>query len=667
MRPRTICTALALAGAVAGLPAGPARAADDADRAAVHALAGDCRAPVGRAGRLPAVRFSPTRLGSFLLVDRAGRLVGVRPGGEVGPVGGAEAAGPRAEWTPRRVAPGAFTLRATSGGRALVAGRDGRLSVGARPTRLRLVAARGCGTLPEAELGVTGRAAAPVRADGTIHGFADTHLHVTADQRAGGSVISGAPFSPFGVARALGEDAATHGADGGLDVTGNLLRDGVPFGTHDVRGWPSFTGWPTHDTNTHQQVYFRWLERAWRGGLRLVVAQVVEDRMICRLQPIRRFGCDETRAIVRQVGRLRALQEHVDARAGGPGRGWFRLVRSPAAARRVIARGRLAVVVGVESSFPLDCRAQAGVRPCTRAQVDRRLARLERLGVRSMFIAHWADNGFAGAAVEGGLKGKFINAMHRLETGRWLEVGPCPRPGQGEVLEALTPGEIDVVGRFYPAARRLASVALPEYPEARRCNVRGLTALGRHLVRRMLARGILIEVDHLSERAREQVLRIAERARRPVVSGHTDTGGTWTDQELRRLTALGGVAVQRLAPPERLGREIVRRARQHAPGQRRAVGLGTDAGGFATLPGPARDAAANPLRYPFRLAGGPARFARQRTGERTFDLATDGVAHYGLLPDLLADVERRPHGRAATALLFRSAERYVRMWERARR
>ncbi len=283
--------------------------------------------------------------------------------------------------------------------------------------------------------------------------------------------------------------------------------------------------------------------------------------MICRLQPRRRFGCDETRALVRQVRRLRALQDHVDARAGGRGRGWFRIVRGPAAARRVIAGGRLAVVIGFESSFPLGCRAQPGARPCTRAQVDRRLARLRRLGVSSLFVAHWADNGFAGAAVEGGLKGTFINAMHRLETGRWLEVGPCPHPEQGEELQALEPFEIAVLGRFYPAARRLASVAPPRYPEGRRCNVRGLTALGRHLVRRMMATGMLIETDHLSERAREQVLRMAERARYPLVSGHTDTGGTWTDREVRRLTALGGVAVQRLGPARELGRAVVARAR----------------------------------------------------------------------------------------------------------
>jgi hypothetical protein len=58
-------------------------------------------------------------------------------------------------------------------------------------------------------------------------------------------------------------------------------------------------------------------------------------------------------------------------------------------------------------------------------------------------------------------------------------------------------------------------------------------------------------------------------------------------------------------------------------------------------------------------------FGRERTGQRTFDLNTDGVAHYGLLPDLLADVERRKRGREALALLAHSADAYVRTWRRA--
>jgi microsomal dipeptidase-like Zn-dependent dipeptidase len=629
------------------------------DRAAVYALANGCYA-IAPSGGGPAVgtyAFKATGLGTFLLMGADGQLLGVQgAGGAVGPVGGIEAAGPAAEWAPTHVAGHDFTIKATASGVGLAGG-----------ARVTLTRATGCAAVPEAEVGATGTARRSVRADGTVDGFADTHLHITADMRAGGRVIGGEPFDRFGIARALGGDAADHGADGSKDYTGNLLRDGVPFGTHDTGGWPTFKGWPVNDTNTHEQIYYKWLERAWRAGLRVTVAETVEDTELCKVEPTRKYSCDETTAIKGQIRRLRAMQDYVDAQSGGPGKGWFRLVDGPAAARRAIARGQLAVVIGVESSFPLDCRDQPGRAHCTAAQVDQRLDALYRAGVRSLFLAHWADNGFAGAAIEGGVKGKFINALQRVEVGRYFSVGRCPDPSQGEELQALSPLEIDVLSQFFPATKALKNAAKPSYPSGRRCNTRGLTKLGAHLVRAMMAKGMLIEMDHMSERAREDVLKLAERAKYPVVSGHSDTGGTWTTAELRRLTALGGIASQRLAPAGDLAKAIVARRRYASSKHYFGVGLGTDTGGFASLPAAPADAASNPLSYPFTINDAGVRFDRERTGERTFDYNADGVAHYGLLPDLLADMQRRPEGRKAMGLLFRSAEAYLRMWELAQR
>jgi microsomal dipeptidase-like Zn-dependent dipeptidase len=680
IRASLTCLVVLAATATVGGLAGSAQAAAKGDRAAVYALAGGCFrvAPSSggalgldgagyRAGATPATTFSfkATGLGTFLVMDGGGQLVGEPGGKAVVRNGGPETAGPADEWAPTRVAPNTFTLRSTASGKRLATGSGGALALATTGAKLRLTKAGTCRRVPEAGVDATGKAPKPTNADGTIDGFADTHLHITADMRAGGSVIAGKPFDRFGVARALGRDAdaADHGTDGSLDYTGNLLRDGVPFGTHDTAGWPTFTGWPTHDTNTHEQVYYAWLERAWRAGMRLTVAETVEDTQLCKVEPKRRYSCDETTAIKGQIKRLRQLQDYVDAQSGGPGRGWFRIVTSPAQARRVMARGKLAVVIGIESSFPLDCKAQPGAKPCTTKQVDTRLDALRKLGVRSLFIAHWADNGFAGAAIEGGVKGKFINALGRVETGRYFQVGTCPDPSQGEELQSLAPIEIKVLSQFFPATKTLADDPAPPYPAGRHCNVRGLTSLGRHLVRRMMATHMLIEMDHMSERARESVLKLAEQAHYPVVSGHSDTGGLWTQGELKRLTAIGGIASQRLDDPAALAKDIVARTSYRSGKHYFGVGLGTDTGGFSSLPG----APATKLAYPFHLDGSHVSFSRETTGSRTFDLNTDGVAHYGLLPDLLADMQRQPEGKQAMKLMFRSAESYLQMWSLATR
>jgi microsomal dipeptidase-like Zn-dependent dipeptidase len=516
----------------------------------------------------------------------------------------------------------------------------------------------------EPKTGAKGRPFAGTGPDGTVVGFADAHLHITAEMRAGGRVIHGRSFSRHGIARALGGDERDHGRDGSLDVTGNLLRTGLPFGTHDTHGWPTFEGWPTHDTNTHQQTYWVWLKRAWKAGERLVVAQTIEDEPICRIEPRRSHPCDETKTIELEIRRLRALERYVDAQSGGRGEGWFRLAYTPRQARRVIEDGRLAVVIGIESSNPFGCSQRLSKPHCTRSDIDRGIDRYRRLGVRSMFVAHWVDNALAGAALEGGTKGVFINIFNRFQTGRYFRTEPCRRPVEGEEVETLSPGELRVLAEFFPAAAPLASEPMPTYPLGKQCNARGLTRLGRYAIRQLMARHMLIEADHLSEKARREVLAIAERNDYPLVSSHNGTGGAWTAGQLERLYSLGGFASVTPDQAPELADKILEQRRLRDRGRFFGVGLGTDTGGFSSLPGPPPEAETNPLDYPFRSYHGDVMFGRQRTGERVFDLNADGVAHYGLFADLLADVQRRAGGPKALGVLFRSAEAYLRTWRR---
>ena len=583
-----------------------------------------------------AVYLKPTGLGTYMLRDHRRGLMAV----EGGRVGRAAEPGPAAEWAIRRITPVAFTIVPTGTRRQLaVDPATGQLILVARgPAGLRrqftFRRRGGCRPFPEAKVGASGRTFRGTNRDGTVFGFSDAHLHITADLRAGGRVIYGESFDPFGITEALGHDDDVHGPDGSLDVTGNLLRDGSPAGTHDTHGWPSFTGWPVHDTYTHQQTYYVWLERMWKAGLRLVVAQTVEDQPLCEIEPQRSHSCDETESAELQIRRLRLMQDYIDAQSGGRGRGWFRLVYNPRQARRVVERGKLAVVIGLESSSPLGCSESHGVPQCTRADIDRGLAELQRRGIRSLFVAHWVDNAFAGAALQSGATGDFIALMQIQQTGEPFATEPCV--GAADEAE----GE---------------------------CNSKGLTALGRYLVRRMMARHMLIEVDHLSQKARSAVLAMAEARHYPLVSSHTGTGGAWTPSQLRRLYALGGIASARPDTAPKLAATILDLRQYRSPEHYFGVGLGTDTGGFNAAPGPRPGASQHPLRYPFRSYDGKVTFVCQLTGTRKYDLNKDGVAHYGLYADLIADVEQQPRGRKALRPFFHSAEAYLQMWSRTYR
>jgi len=609
--------------------------------------------------------LKPTGLGTYMLYEKKARLMASIDKR----VAVTDSPGPVAEFA-IDPAGGGFTLAPTDGHGRLTATQDGRLElIGGRlrDSQIFHFSSRPkCQAFPEAGVGARGPNFHGTRKGGSVFGYTDSHLHITANLRAGGRVIHGQNYDRFGITKALGDDASDHGEDGSKDITGNLLRTGLPFGEHDTEGWPGFTGWPTNDTNTHQQVYYRWLERAWRSGLRLVVAQTVEDEPICEIEPVKSHTCDETKVIKLEIGKLRGLQNYIDAQAGGRGRGWFRLVGSPSQARKVIRRGRLAVLIGIESSNPFGCSEQNDKPACTRKQIDRSIKDLRKQGVRTMFLAHWVDNALAGPAPEGGVKGAFINVFNKFQTGDWLQVTDCPDPAEGEKLESLSPVEIQVLSSFFPKTAYLKDEELPEYPDEPQCNRQGLTRLGAYAVRKLMDNHMLIELDHLSERSREAVLEIAEKRDYPLVSGHTGTGGPWSADKLRRLYRLGGYASATPDGAAGLTDKILSFSKYRAKGRYFGVGLGTDTGGFSTLPG-APEETTDPLKYPFRSYDGKVKFGRERTGTRTFDYNEDGVAHYGLFPDLLADVQRQPKGKRALASLFRSAEAYLRTWEKANR
>jgi microsomal dipeptidase-like Zn-dependent dipeptidase len=589
--------------------------------------------------------LKPTGLGTYLIFDTGGQLLS----------GGSKSItrtpnpGASTEWTIIHLRRTEFAIRSTANQLELDAARaSGKLQlVGSsspappKSKRFEFAPDRGCLDYPEAQVGAFGRTFRGARHNGRLSGFVDLHVHITADMRAGGEVIYGESFDRFGITQALSAagDERVHGPDGVLDVTGNLIRHGTPTGTTDNHGWPTGKGWPTYDTITHQQVYYVWLKRAWLGGLRLIVAQTVDDRSLCEIEARRDRTCDETQSIIGQVERLHQMQDYIDAQSGGRGRGWFRLVYDPAQARRVIKQGKLAVVLGVESSDPFGCSQYLGRPQCTRADIDRGLGLFYRLGIRTMFPVHWVNNAFGGAALEGGAEGKFIDGLNVVQTGAPFVTVPCTRAGEIEQPDA----------NGMPA----------------QCNSVGLTGLGAYLIHQMIAKHMMIEADHMSERMRDSVLAIAQAGRYPLVSSHNGTGGAWSAAQLTELYRLGGMAAVTPDTAPHLADKILALERDRSPGQYFGVGLGTDTGGLGGQPEPRADASSHPLRYPFHSYLGNVEFVRERTGDFTYDLNTDGVAHYGLIADLIADIQQGQGNSQALPPLFRSAEMYLETWQRA--
>ena len=552
--------------------------------------------------------------------------------------------------------PGTFTLRL--GERALTTKPDGELVLG-DAAGWSFEATDGCAVYPEAETNATGEPATGATPFGEVSGFLDAHMHMMAFEFLGGRIHCGRPWHPYGAPAAL-VDCPDHEPNGLGAIGENTLSYGNPVGRHDTRGWPTLKDWPHHASLTHEQSYYKWVERSWRGGLRVFVNLLVDNEVLCTVYPHKKNSCNEMDGVRLQAKRIRELQDYIDAQNGGPGKGWFRIVRDPFEARQVINEGKLAVVLGIEVSKLFDCGVYDDQPECTADQIDQRLDEAYELGVRDMELVNKFDNALGGVAGDTGTTGVVVNGGNRIETGRFWQMGPCEDAHNHDKTQPTAPGAPDrdqLVGNVLSAL--LPPGATPFYGPPPHCNARGLSPLGEHLVRRMIAKRMVIDPDHLSVLARQQLLTVVESAGYSgVISSHS-----WsTPDAIPRILRLGGVVAPMAGTTTDFAKAWQETKAQRDPRFYWGIGWGADMNGFAHQGDPRKGA--DPVTYPFKSFDGKVTLDKQRSGQRVYDINVDGMAHYGLFPDWVEDL-RKIAGQEVVDDLGRGAEAYLQMWERA--
>ncbi|WP_045320951.1 discoidin domain-containing protein [Streptomyces sp. NRRL F-4428] len=499
---------------------------------------------------------------------------------------------------------------------------------------------------PDSDINITGEPFKGTDSQGRVRGFVDAHDHLMSNEGFGGRLICGKPFSDLGVADAL-KDCPEHYPDGTLAIFDFITKGGD--GKHDPNGWPTFKDWPAHDSLTHQQNYYAWVERAWRGGQRVLVNDLVTNGVICSVYFFKDRSCDEMTAIRLEAQKTYDMQAYIDKMYGGPGKGWFRIVTDSAQAREVVKQGKLAVVLGVETSEPFGCKQILDIAQCSKEDVDRGLDELHRLGVRSMFLCHKFDNALCGVRFDQGALGTAINVGQFLSTGTFWKTEKCTGPQHDNPIGLAAAPQ---------AQKELpAGVSVPSYAADAQCNTRGLTALGEYALRGMMKRKMMLEIDHMSVKAAGRAFDILESESYPgVISSHGWMDDNWTE----RLYKLGGFVAQYMNGAESFSAEAkAKNALRDKYGV--GYGYGTDMNGVGGWPGPRGADTPNPVRYPFRSVDGGSVIDRQTTGQRTWDLNTDGAAHYGLVPDWIEDL-RNVGGQDVVDDLFRGAESYLTTW-----
>lgn len=661
-------------------------------------------------------RMQPIDLGAFLFFDAEQRYLTVADDGTLPRPAALESDISRIE--DGYVSPGEWALEVSVSDptryqlRSLAFGKwlavDGLVDDPADAAEVTLYPAEGCAEFPELTVDAAGLPERTTWPDGELFGVVETHGHLLTNFGfGGGGIFHGAPFHRLGVEHALSSCEPFHEADGRRDIVGYalsasgsageivtaLISGRAPDFAHDAAGYPQFTDWPNSWGNRmHQSMYYRWLERAWLGGLRLFVQHATGNSVLCELvagagwQPIR-YSCNDMISVDRQLVEARNMERYIDAQHGGPGKGWFRIVESPAQARAVIAEGKLAVLLGIEISNLFDCfvNPKPGVEPCTPESVTAKLDDYYARGVRAIFPVHKYDNGFSAGDGQRGIieLGNFVNSGHNSNF-----VDTCPdRPSvfdkgsvqfgginqPRDVYDAPPP--FDFSGFFNnPLATLLpyAGELMGSPLEGDYCQNAGLTPLGEHLIQEMMRRGMIIEVDHLPQRSSERAYALLAENDYPAAATHgNNLGGA--------VYALGGISNSGLGrcasedEPDRMVRSLTERvALKVAQGGHPSEGFGFDLNGLASGPRPrfgpdsgCQQPQPNPIDYPFMAFDESVTFTAPQLGERAVDFNTEGMIHIGLLPELIEDARRNGVTDASLEPLFRSAEGYLQMWERA--
>ncbi len=612
--------------------------------------------------------FKATRLGGYLLHTADGVLASTDGTVEI-----VAEPSPDADWTVKRGATGRFVFRNVAGDSLAASG--GGLVGGTQASAFRLRLASGdCADYPEADINITGAPYGGATSYQEVRGYVDAHTHGMAFEFLGGKVHCGRPWHEYGAPYAL-VDCPDHSLTQGNGAILEAFLSGEA--SHDPVGWPTFKDWPAPESLTHEGTYYRWLERAWRGGQRLFVNLLVENNKLCQLYPLKRNSCDDMDSIRLQAQDMYEFQDYVDAQFGGPGKGFYRIVRTPYEARQVINAGKMAVVMGIETSIPFGCTVKIVLgkdRPaCDAAEIDANLDEMHALGVRQMELVNKFDNALAGVAGDSGEVGVLVNSANFLETLSFWQMEHC-EPADGvshdnnqTQLPAL-PEQDAIFGAIFELFGGAVEVpALPVYPPPAHCNKRGLTKLGEHLIRALAQRHMIFDPDHMSVKARQASMDLIEELGYPgVLSSHS-----WsTPDTYPRIYQAGGF----ITPYAGDSTGFVDKWRQHVewadPRYYWGIGFGADINGFGAQGDPRGADVPNPVSYPFTGLGG-VQIDKQRAGERVWDINVDGVAQYGLYPDwvqdlgMVADAQDAGDGDAIRDDMARGTEAYLQMWERA--
>jgi microsomal dipeptidase-like Zn-dependent dipeptidase len=495
----------------------------------------------------------------------------------------------------------------------------------------------------------------------------------------------------------------------------------------DALGFPTFQDWPRWNDLTHQRMWVEWIRRSFTGGLRVMVALAVNNRTLgdavsVNIVPgtFNDLPTDDRSSADLQIAELQVMVDH--------NTDFMEIARTAEDIARITSIPKLAVVIGVEvdhlGNLKDGCSSEQAVKDEIHRLYDLGVRYIFPIHLLDNALGGTAvyDNLFnASNARESG-------SPWALECAPCAACPECAAPvgcinyayqPANDIVKAINDNtglSLPMPPRQGPAcgernSRGLTPAGVAGILEMMRLGMLiDIDHMSEHAAEQTLALaegvvgGYPLNSGHNAVRVpRPAPAVISERA--------------LTERQYRRLAALhgmAGVGSGGLDAEAWLAsfRQVTAAMRYNA-----GVGFGTDTNGFApampprrgpvlgVTPSPAaKNCEADCPCEPINSApGGPGKpnpecgpckaacnaqfpgtafcaadcdkhgstvpytpeFPISRDGAKTWDYNTEGVAHYGMLPDFLKDVASLPGGQDAVAGMMGGAEYFYQTWRKA--
>ncbi|MBL4637441.1 MAG: membrane dipeptidase [Kofleriaceae bacterium] len=488
-----------------------------------------------------------------------------------------------------------------------------------------------------------------------VVGHADLHNHHSSRFGFGGGVVAGSFSGNTRFPTCSHNHSRKKGFTAGLVVKSHP-KEGIAtastprtYKTGNKHVCTTTPGQPTRcwSDTTHQKMSKPALKLAHENGLQLMVTHVVSNQGLCYLAaPLkdRDNHCSDMESAKLQI---RKLKEFAAANT------WYTIVTDPWQARRAIAKGELAVVIGLEVS---------NIFPSSDGNYIKQLHDVYDMGASVVYLAHESDSEFAGAAYHH-WPTLFVNQELKLLKNAFSG------NGHGALARQLNSAHRGKLGH----------------------NPTSISSKGRRLVQEMMKLHMLIDIDHLSRPSSDAVYSLAKaNSYYPLFAGHTRVQSLLdgkTKKETMELVGnkkifdyisdTGGMLGLRAGPDEikgygRIANDCAGSVKsflqtyQWLVDKGYSVAFGTDLNGYVPMLAPRWGPDACPLansrtRASQKTAQGRKPIAPQGapTGWQLY--AERGLVDIGALASVLFDMKSLG---ANTAPLERSAESFLKMWQR---